>query len=892
MECLTHSPERNPIATSRPFPASKWRRAVAFGVAVTLLVAGLIATSLFALEDVVPVESRLIVSFQGATADGAYQAGEGEHVMGALAVSGANITTPGTLAVAGPRSALAWALGGLGSAGTAQQVLAEMVVSPETLERGGTLVDLAGAARLEVVDANQVRIVAGSATRVYNLPEAVVRNGLTVHDLGLLTQLDASGAGTVTLVSQDGVVGDPLAVTGATPSGSAVVFAAGMTGTLYGVGVLTGARIKEQQLAALPCTTSVLDIANRVSVTPGECSALILSKASSLRPTDRQVAWQEAERTAFVHFGINTYTGAEWGSGQENPDVFQPTDLDTDQWARTLRDNGFRIAILTVKHHDGFVLYPSRHTEHDVASSPWRDGRGDVLKSFAESARRYGLKTGIYLSPADSNQYHAGIFANGSRATTRKIPTLIEGDDRAGRDIRTFEYEATDYGAYFLNQLYEVLTQYGPVDQVWFDGATGNIPAGAFENYDFGAFISLTRELAPDAVIAVVGPDVRWVGNEIGVARENEWSTIVRSTWPKGAPEVEPSPQAPELGTDEALVAAVQQADRASEVAWHPAEVDTSIRKGWFYHADQSPKSVAQLTDIYYQSVGRNSVLLLNVPPDTSGHLPEADVARLAEWNAALRQAMPADLALGVAASAGDASAAALVDGDLRTSVTLPGDGTSTVQVGLGGPATVDRVAVSEDIADGGQQVRSFAVDAWIGGQWQQVATSGTIGYRRIVALPSAVTTERIRIRVTSARGQVLLSGVSVYSASPSPVARQTDYYLDCSAAIPGTGTEASPMRSLAQLRPVNLPAGATVHVKAGTTCAEPLELWGYGTREAPARLAGWGDGTEPVIAADGNAKALAVLEYQGWVIDRVAVVDDAPAAILPGPPRSATPPR
>lgn len=175
-----------------------------------------------------------------------------------------------------------------------------------------------------------------------------------------------------------------------------------------------------------------------------------------------------------MHFGVNTFTGLEWGTGDEDPDVFQPVGLDTDQWARALRDGGFKLAILAVKHHDGFVLYPSRYTNHSVASSSWRAGQGDVLRSFADSMRRYGIKVGVYISPADENQYLHGVYANGSARSERTVPTPVDGDDRTDR--KSFTLQATDYGAHMLNQLYEVLTEYGPVDEVWFDGAQGRIP--------------------------------------------------------------------------------------------------------------------------------------------------------------------------------------------------------------------------------------------------------------------------------------------------------------------------------------------------------------------------------------------------------------------------------
>ena len=553
-------------------------------------------------------------------------------------------------------------------------MLTEIVVAPDGLDGGGTLIDVAGAARLEVVDATRLRVVAGSVAKEVNLPKASLRNGLPMQHLGLYSHLDTAGAGTVTVFNQDGALAAPIAVTGAAGSGPAVVFAKGLTGSVYGVGVSTGAHTESQQLSGLPCTAVVLDAAHQVSVTPGECESLLVSKASSLRPTARQLAWQETEQSAFLHFGVNTFTGLEWGIGDEDPDVFAPTDLDTDQWARVLRDNGFRIAILTVKHHDGFLLYPSRYTDHNVASSKWLDGHGDVLKSFTESARRYGLKVGVYLSPADQNQYENGVYANGSTPESRTIPTLVDGDDRAGRDLPKYIYDATDYGAYFLNQLYEVLTQYGPIDEVWFDGAQGNIPPGSVENYDFGAYFSLIRALAPQAVIAAYGPDVRWVGNEGGLAREDEWSTIVVGQPEPGVFEVLPSIQAPALGTDAELYAAALNG-KATDMWWYPAEADVSIRPGWFYHSDESAKSVADLTDIYYRSVGRNSVLLLNIPPDQTGRLSDADVARVTEWQAALRQAMPEDLALGASATTRDTPIPAMVDGDLHTSAAAPTDG-------------------------------------------------------------------------------------------------------------------------------------------------------------------------------------------------------------------------
>ena len=578
------------------------------------------------------------------------------------------------------------------------------------------------------------------------------------------------------------------------------------------------------------------------------------------------MSWQEAEQTAFLHFGINTFTGNEWGHGDEDPDLFQPTKLDTDQWARSLRDNGFRYAILTVKHHDGFVLYPSRYTDHDVAASSWQGGKGDVLRSFTRSAHRYGLKVGVYLSPADWSQYHKGVFANGSAKTERTIPTPVAGGPPPGKDRPTFTYDATDYGAYFLNQLYEVLTGYGPVDEVWFDGADGGIPGASKEKYDFTAYYDLIRRLAPQAAIAVSGPDVRWVGNESGLARQDEWSPVAVGHSDNGSQFVVPSGTAPDIGSDDALVKAADQG--ATELTWWPAEVDVSIRDGWFYHDDQQPKSVDSLRDIFYSSVGRNSVLLLNIPPNKDGLLPPGDVTRLGEWNARLRQDLPTDLALGADTTADGKAAPQITDGSNRTAWTADAASTGEVVIRFGAERTVDRLVLNEDIAGGGQQVRSLAIDARSAdGSWDEVATTGTVGYQRIVTLPSPVRTDSLRVRIISSRGPVHLASVSAYASSDAPVDRRTTYYVDCGAARAGEGSIDRPINSLAQLRELNLPAGSTVRFKKGTTCNGTLEIWGYGTPESPALIEGYGAGRPTVLNGPGNDRALDRLRQQGWQI-------------------------
>ncbi|MER7177101.1 alpha-L-fucosidase [Streptomyces mesophilus] len=486
----------------------------------------------------------------------------------------------------------------------------------------------------------------------------------------------------------------------------------------------------------------------RIPVSTADSPGQLVAKAARVRPTERQITWQRLEKTAFLHFGVNTFTGLEWGTGDEDPDVFQPVGLDTDQWARALRDGGFELAILTVKHHDGFVLYPSRYTRHSVVSSSWRDGHGDVLRSFADSMRSHGIKVGVYVSPADENQFLHGVYANGSARTTHTVPTLTEGDDRAGEGLRSFDLQATDYGAYMLNQLYEVLTEYGPVDEVWFDGAQGRIPPDKVERYDWDSWYELIRTLAPDASIAVSGPDVRWVGNEGGLAREDEWSVVPVQEKDYGRTDYALHYEAADQGSRAALV---QAQPLAQYLQWWPAECDVSIRPGWFFHADQQPKSVEQLTDIWFRSVGRNSVLLLNIPPDQQGRLPDADVAVLKEFRERVERELPEDLARGSRAFGDGRRAARAVDGDPDTAWTSPAPSEGTLTLDLGREQAVDRIRLAEDIRHG-QQVESAAIEARTADGWHHVATVGTIGASRILALPTVVTARQWRLRILTSR--------------------------------------------------------------------------------------------------------------------------------------------
>lgn len=405
--------------------------------------------------------------------------------------------------------------------------------------------------------------------------------------------------------------------------------------------------------------------------------------ASAVRPSARQVAWQRQELTAFVHFGPNTFTDLEWGTGLDDPAAFEPTALDCSQWTRTLADAGFKSVILTAKHHDGFCLWPSKFLDHSVAASY----RRDVVGELSAACRVAGLGFGVYLSPADLHQEKApgGYYGNGSPA----VPSRI-GE---------FEYVVDDYNRFYLNQLHELLTSYGPIAEVWLDGAN---PTSTAQTYAFEAWFDLIRRLAPDATIAVGGPDVRWVGNEDGFARETEWSVVPFAGGAMVAEQSAPS------------VAGPAELAQADELRWYPAEVDVSIRPGWFYHAteDTAVKQVPELLDIYRKSVGRNAVLLLNVPPDRRGLFADPDVEALTAFGAAIREYYDTPVAL---------------------------------------PGRLNVLDLRENIEQG-QQVESFAVDALVDGSWQEIARGTTIGHRRLVPLETPIEVADVRLRILSAR--------------------------------------------------------------------------------------------------------------------------------------------
>lgn len=434
--------------------------------------------------------------------------------------------------------------------------------------------------------------------------------------------------------------------------------------------------------------------------------------AARLVPSPQQLEWQQMELTAFLHFGINTFTDREWGDGKEDPALFNPTDLDAEQWVRELKEAGFKMVLLTAKHHDGFCLWPTKTTKHSVASSPWKDGKGDVVKELRDACTKYGMKFGVYLSPWDRN---AECYGDSPR-----------------------------YNEFFIEQLTELLTNYGEVHEVWFDGANGEGPNGKKQVYDWDAFYKTIQRLQPKAVMAIMGDDVRWVGNERGLGRETEWSATVLTPgiYARSAENnsrLDINSQAKDLGSREML-------ENATELFWYPSEVDVSIRPGWFWHENENGKvkSLKHLADIYFQSVGYNSVLLLNIPPDRRGHINEADVARLKEF-AAYRQQVFADNRVQKGQKMWDAASGDQREYELKSS------------------SKINVVLLQEDIARG-QRVESFRVEARVGGQWQLLGEGTTVGYKRMLRFPT-IEAEALRITIGSARLEAHISNVAAYYA-------------------------------------------------------------------------------------------------------------------------------
>jgi len=425
-------------------------------------------------------------------------------------------------------------------------------------------------------------------------------------------------------------------------------------------------------------------------LTPALAVAQALTPRPRLAPSRAQLEWQRDELAMFLHFGVNTFTDREWGDGKESPVIFNPLALDARQWARTARAAGFRALILTAKHHDGFCLWPTKTTTHSVAASPWRGGNGDLVREFVDACRAERLRPGLYLSPWDRNNPHYG--------------------------------DSPRYNDLYADQLTELLTRYGPLAEVWFDGANGEGPNGKKQQYDWPRVWAHVRKLQPNAVMfSDAGPDVRWNGNENGTAGDPNWSTV--------DPARVPFPGVSGPGVIDAL----QHGDPMGTV-WRPAEADVSIRPGWFHHPveDARVKSAQTLMNLYLRSVGRNAKLLLNVPPTREGVLHDTDVSCLMQFAERRRAAFAVDVARG-----------------RKLAWRWTGPNAMTGEIDLGRDATIGHVRLEEDITKG-QVVSRYIVSALgVLDSWREIARGTTIGYARIDAV-TPMRTRRLRILIES----------------------------------------------------------------------------------------------------------------------------------------------
>ena len=455
-------------------------------------------------------------------------------------------------------------------------------------------------------------------------------------------------------------------------------------------------------------------------------------------PSKAQLDYHKEELAAFIHYGMNTYTNSEWGNGRENPQNFNPTNLDTDQWIKTLKDAGFKRTIMVVKHHDGFVIYPSKYTDHTVAASPWKNGKGDLLEEISKSATKYDMNMGVYLSPWDANnpKYHV---------STEK-----------------------EYNEYYLNQLKEILgnPKYGnngKFIEVWMDGARGS---GAQKvTYTFDEWFKYIKEAEGDIAIFSAQPtSVRWIGNERGIAGDPVWHKVKKAKI-----------------TDDVKNDYLNHGDPEGDM-YSVGEADVSIRSGWFYHDNQQPKSIKDLMDIYFKSVGRGTPLLLNIPPNKEGKFADADVARLKEFRATLDQMYATDFAKGATVTASSTrknhlyQASHLTDGKDDTSWALSNDAkTGEFTVDLGQKRRFDVVELKEDIAKG-QRISGFKVEVELNGRWVPYGEGSTVGYRRLIQ-GQPVEAQKIRVTITGAQATPILTNLSVYK-TPSSIEKTDGYPL------------------------------------------------------------------------------------------------------------------
>ncbi|MFA6455187.1 MAG: alpha-L-fucosidase [Bacteroidota bacterium] len=483
---------------------------------------------------------------------------------------------------------------------------------------------------------------------------------------------------------------------------------------------------------------------NYVVVDSADTQEEIIRKAAHVTPSERQYEWQQLELTGFVHFGINTFEDVEWGQHSTDITKFNPENINVKQWVKVFKDAGFKLIILTCKHHDGFCLWPSKYTDYTIAHTPFQNGKGDIVRDLSKACSDAGIRFGVYLSPWDMHEE---------------------------------SYGTAEYNKYFLNQLTELLTNYGEISEVWFDGANGEGPNGKKQIYDWQAYYQLIRQLQSKAVIAVSGPDIRWVGTESGYGRATEWSVLPGSSTNQDAIAARSQQQMldgafiPHDLMDEDL-GSRDKLQYASSLVWYPAEIDVSIRPRWFYSQgdDELVKTPEKLVDIYYHSVGMNGVLLLNIPPDKKGLIHETDVKNLQGMRYILDETLKENLAqnsmIGASCEKKGNDVRFILDGDVKTYwAAEEGNTSATIELLLHTPQTVNCAMLQENILVG-QRIEKFHLDWWNEHQWEKLVEGTTVGYKRLMRFPE-VTTGKIRIVIDSSRMNPTLASFGVYAAPP-----------------------------------------------------------------------------------------------------------------------------
>jgi len=500
-------------------------------------------------------------------------------------------------------------------------------------------------------------------------------------------------------------------------------------------------------LSRIYLTAQVLhqDNSGIIKILPGELPDSIIKKAAHICPSKKQLAWQELEFACFIHFGVNTFTNREWGPREDVREVFNPSQLDARQWAKTIRDAGAKEIILVTKHHDGFCHWPTKFTDYSVKNSPWKNGKGDLVAEVASACHEFKLKFGVYLSPWDM---HSPV------------------------------YGSAEYNEFFKNQLRELLTNYGEIAEVWFDGACGEGPNGIKQVYDWNGYYEVFHELQPDAVIAIMGPDVRWVGTESGYGRETEWSVVPVSAGQLS--EIAASSQQKDSGSAfiphdmmQADLGSHEKILNAGALMWYPAEVDVSIRPGWFYHENEDSlvKSPEKLVDIYYSSVGRNAGLLLNLPPDKRGLIHENDVKSLLGMKAILDETFNKNVAnkaqIVVSEINLNSNPDVILDNDSKTFwTTKPGTKTAILEFTFGNQQEFDVLLLQENIRNG-QRIEEFLLEVFKDGGWVELTRGTTIGYKRLLRF-GPTTASKVRLKIISSRDCPELSEFGLFKSSIS----------------------------------------------------------------------------------------------------------------------------